>query len=186
MGGAGLSRTGLPWNATPGPGPLVTGAELLEPQMLRSVQGLLRVELVVSPKRIEIAGREVDAVTYNGTLPGQTWSVQPGDRIEVRLVNRLDAATNLHTHGLMVSPEGNGDNPFVSIEPGQSFDYRFDLPPDHPTGPFWYHPHLHRTVADQVFGGLYGAIIVNAVAEEIPVSRGRTLIVSDISFTEAG
>ena len=90
----------------------------------------------------------------------------------MRLRNELGTPTNLHTHGLAVSPQGNGDNPFVSIEP-QDFDYRFELPADHPPGVFWYHPHRHGTVADQLFGGLYGAVIVDS--DQVPVSRDRVL-----------
>src|SRR5690625_2689208 len=106
-GGVGLSRTGLPWNQKPGITPPQTRGDYVEAEVLRSAQGLLRVELVVSPTRVEIGGRQVNVLTYNGTLPGPTWRVQPGDRIEVRLVNKLPSPTNLHTHGLVVSPRGN-------------------------------------------------------------------------------
>src|SRR5699024_8200731 len=95
VGGVGLSRTGLPWNQEPGITPPQTSGDYVAPEVLRSDQGLLRVELVVSPARIEIGGRQVNVLAYNGTLPGPTWQVQPGDRIEVRLVNKLDAPTNL-------------------------------------------------------------------------------------------
>ncbi|WP_448062289.1 multicopper oxidase family protein [Cellulomonas hominis] len=191
-GGVGLSRTGLPWTNPSTWSPTsegarveaVPGGELLEPEVLRSQDGVLRVDLVAEARVTEVAGRRAQVLTYNGTLPGQTWQVRPGDRLEVRLRNELDTATNLHTHGLVVSPQGNGDNPFISIAPGESFDYRIDLPEDHPTGVFWYHPHRHGTVADQLFGGLYGAIIVTG--DEVPVSRDRSLIVSDISLTTDG
>lgn len=72
----------------------------------------------------------------------------------------------------------------MSIDPGQVFDYRFDLPEDHPPGVSWYHPHRHGTVADQLFGGLYGALIVEG--DRVPVSRERVLVVSDISLTGDG
>ena len=54
------------------------------------------------------------------------------------------------------------------IEPGDRFDYEYQLGADHPPGVFWYHPHHHGHVADQLFGGLYGAIIVE---DEPPSSR---------------
>ncbi|MHB1065437.1 MAG: multicopper oxidase family protein, partial [Georgenia sp.] len=161
-----------------GPG----GAALVEPEVLSSEAGLLRVELVAARTEVELAGRQARVLTYNGSLPGATWRVRPGDRLEVRVVNTLDQPTNLHTHGLAVSPTGNGDNPFVSIAPGESFDYRFDLPEDHPSGVFWYHPHRHGTVADQVFGGMYGTIIVDG-GEQVPTARDRTLVISDITLT---
>ncbi|MGC0144835.1 MULTISPECIES: multicopper oxidase family protein [unclassified Pseudactinotalea] len=186
VGGVGLSRTGLPWAALPAPLRTATrGSETLtEPEVVRSRDGLLRVELVATPRETTIAGRPARVLTYNGTVPGQTWRVRPGDRIEVLLRNELETPTNLHTHGLVVSPRDNGDNPFVSVDPGQSFEYRFDLREDHPTGVFWYHPHRHGTVADQVFGGLYGALIVEG--DEVPVSRERVLVVSDITLDRDG
>ena len=113
----------------------------------------------------------------------------PGDRLRVQLVNRLDTVTNLHVHGLHVSPEHNGDNPFVAVEPGGTFDYDYQLAPDHPSGMFWYHPHHHGMVADQIFGGLYGAIIVDEPQGEsgsIPITRERVLVISDISLNASG
>ncbi|EPD83163.1 multicopper oxidase family protein [Microbacterium oleivorans] len=176
VGGLGLSSTGLPWtspDATPS-GPLA------EPSSLRSRGGVLRTELVAAEHENEIAGRRALVLGYNGSVPASTWRVRPGDRIEVRLENRLREPTNLHTHGLHVSPTGNGDNPLISLAPGEVFDYRFDLPPDHPSGVFWYHPHHHGNVADQIFGGLFGAIVVEGDA--LPVARERVLVISDISF----
>lgn len=187
VGGLGLSRTGLPWLVVPtgsAEGGAVDAESLAEPEVLRSRDGVLQVELVAAPTATTIAGRRARVLAYNGTVPGQTWLVRPGDRLEVRLRNELDTPTNLHTHGLEVSPLGNGDNPFVSIEPGEVFDYRFDLPDDHPPGVFWYHPHRHGTVADQLFGGLYGALIVEG--DQVPVGRERVLVVSDISLTADG
>lgn len=86
-------------------------------------------------------------------------------------------------------PSGTGDNVFVSIDPGKGFDYEYQLPSDHPAGVFWYHPHLHGSVADQVFGGLYGAIVVEDAAtgaQAIPVTRERVVVISDISLDAGG
>lgn len=179
--GVGLSRFGLPGRDPSSP---AIGDEWWEPAVQESRDGVLRVELVASVSETRVAGRRARMLTYNGGTPGETWRVRPGDRIEVRFRNELDTPTNLHTHGLEVSPEGNGDNPFLSIEPGQSFDYRFDLPDDHPTGVFWYHPHRHGTVADQLFGGLFGALIVDG--DQIPNTRERVMVVSDTTLTAEG
>jgi len=84
-----------------------------------------------------------------------------------------------------VSPEDNGDNIFVTIAAGDSFDYQYVLPVDHPPGVFWYHPHHHGFAADQVFGGLYGAIIVED-SDPIPASRERVLVISDITLDPSG
>jgi FtsP/CotA-like multicopper oxidase with cupredoxin domain len=102
----------------------------------------------------------------------------------VRLENRLGSPTNLHTHGLHVSPLGTSDNPFRSIDPATTADYLIDLPPDHPTGVFWYHPDHHGHVADQIFGGLYGTIVV--ADDDTPGARDRVLVISDVSLTTGG
>jgi FtsP/CotA-like multicopper oxidase with cupredoxin domain len=161
------------------------GAQLIEPETLRSADGLLRVRLQAAEGPLTVAGRQATAYGYNGGLPGPTLRLRPGDRLQVHLVNRLDAATNLHVHGLHVSPEGNGDNVFLQVGPGEFFDYDYQLPDDHPPGVYWYHPHHHGMVADQVFGGLYGAIVVED-PEELPVTRERVLVVSDITLDAAG
>ncbi len=176
VGLSGLWRGGVP---------VETGATLREPEVLRSGSGSLRVTLEAARTRHQVAGIDAETLGYNRGLPGPTLVLRPGDRLQVRLVNRLDDVTNLHVHGLHVSPEANGDNVFVEVAPGQSFDYDYRLPDDHPPGVFWYHPHHHGLVADQVYGGLYGAIVV-ADQEELPVARERVLVVSDISLDASG
>jgi L-ascorbate oxidase len=68
--------------------------------------------------------------------------------------------TNLHAHGMWVSPTGNSDNVLVSIYQGVSFQYEYNIPPDHPAGTFWYHPHRHGSTALQVSSGMAGVLIV--------------------------
>jgi FtsP/CotA-like multicopper oxidase with cupredoxin domain len=103
----------------------------------------------------------------------------------MQLVNRLDQPTNLHTHGLHVSPNGNGDNPFVTVRPGDSFDYTVRIPANHPSGTFWYHPHHHGTVADQIFAGLAGALLVEA-EPDLQVTNDLVLLVTDTTLDRAG
>lgn len=112
-------------------------------------------------------------------IAGPTLIATPGQTIRVTLNNRLDAdpscdmgsggstniphcfyATNLHSHGLWINPAGNGDNVLLSIRPGVSFEYEYNIPPEHAAGTFWYHPHLHGSTALQVSSGMGGALIV--------------------------
>ncbi|NCD18626.1 MAG: multicopper oxidase family protein [Actinobacteria bacterium] len=190
-GAVGLSQTGLPWDQRSGPGrgptPSGGGADLLQPTVLNSSDGLLEVELEMGRAEVTLGDRTARMLTYNGTVPGPTLRLRPGDTLRVRLANDIAEPTNLHVHGLHVSPEGNGDNPFLTIEPGETFDYEFTLPPDHPTGTFWYHPHHHGYVADQIFAGLYGAIIVeDGPPADSPADGERLLVISDISLTGEG
>ena len=161
-----------------------TGAELGAPPLLDSSEGRLQIELVAAPG-VRLAGRDTRALGFNGTSPGPTLRVRPGDELAVRLTNRLDQPTNLHTHGLRVSPQGNSDNPFLRVDPGTSFDYLIRVPTDHPPGTHWYHPHHHGTVADQVSGGLAGALIVDG-GPALPVAADRVLLVSDITLDTTG
>ena len=172
---------GLPDN---GSGAAETGAELGAPPLLDSSEGRLQIELVAAPG-VRLAGRDTRALGFNGTSPGPTLRVRPGDELAVRLTNRLDQPTNLHTHGLRVSPQGNSDNPFLRVDPGTSFDYLIRVPTDHPAGTHWYHPHHHGTVADQVSGGLAGALIVDG-GPALPVAADRVLLISDITLDTTG
>ena len=185
VGGYGLrTRLGTTSNFAP-----AKGAPFVEPTALRSTRGELRVSLQASEGPVRIGGRAATALSYNGGLPGPTLHLQSGDRLRLRLTNRLRTPTNLHVHGLHVSPEGHGDNVLVAVQPGTSFDYDYQLPGNHPPGVYWYHPHHHGTVADQVFGGLYGAIIVADPQPDlhaVPSRLERVLVISDISLTSDG
>ena len=164
---------------------VAAGRNLAEPEALRSVGGRLQVRLAAAQGPVRIAGQDATALSYNGGLPGPTLFLHPGDLLQVTLDNGLKTTTNLHVHGLHVSPQGNSDNVLLAIEPGTSFDYEYQLPQNHPPGVYWYHPHHHGMVAGQVFGGLYGAIIVEDTTP-IPVSRDRVLVISDITLDAAG
>ena len=169
-------------------GPAGTGAELTQPPVLDSRDGRLQVALTAAAG-VQVAGRDTHALGYNVTSPGPTLRVRPGDELAVRLINHLDQPTNLHFHGMRVSPLGNSDNPFLRVDPGTSFDYLIRVPPDHPAGTFWYHPHHHTMVADQIFGGLFGALIVEhppGQAPQLPVTADRVLLVTDITLQADG
>lgn len=104
--------------------------------------------------------------------------IQPGETVRIALNNKLppepDCAkkvpnintphcfnsTNLHSHGLWVSPAGNSDNVLIALLPGVKFEYEYNIPADHPSGTFWYHPHMHGSTALQVASGMAGTLIV--------------------------
>ena len=179
VGGAGLVWVGTTTFEAEG------GAPLSEPTSMHSKNGQLRVELKASEGTVRVAGKNAMAFSYNDSLPGPTLHLRPGDRLQIRLSNQLRDPTNLHVHGLHVSPEGNGDNIFITVDPGRSFDYAYQLPADHPPGVYWYHPHHHGMVADQIFAGLYGTIIVEE-PKPVPVARERVLVISDITIDGSG
>jgi FtsP/CotA-like multicopper oxidase with cupredoxin domain len=119
--------------------------------------------------------RWVDTPTFEGTIPGPTLLVEPGDTLSIDLVNDFPPnpkiqrmgffpnqqyTMNLHTHGLEVSPLGISDNIFRLMEPGTANDTEVKIPSDHPSGTYWYHPHKHGAVTFQFLGGMAGFLII--------------------------
>ena len=135
VGGWGLSRQWTSSSLHPR-----TGRAFAEPEVLTSSNGVLDVVMEASAGRHRVAGRTVQTYGYSGGVPGPTLQVSPGDMLRIALTNRLEQPTNLHVHGLHVSPQGNGDNVFLSVAPGETFVYEHRLPDDHPPGTYWYHP----------------------------------------------
>jgi len=156
-----------------------------EPPFLTSERGVLGTTLEVKPMRMEVGGRPVIVNTYNGLPFPPTLRVKPGDTIRLRLVNGIDRQTNMHYHGMNVSPRDNSDNIFLHIRPGESFDYKVILPENHPTGLFWYHSHAHNLSEYQVMSGMSGAIIVEGLLDpvrELRDVRERVLLLKDIQI----
>ncbi len=130
--------------------------------------GVADLELVAQATRGTLPGGPTELLTYNGRSPGPLLEVKAGDRVRLRLRNGLNQPTNLHFHGLHIPPSGTADNVFLTVKPGDSFTYDFTLAKDHPAGLFYVHPHQHGLSADQVFGGLGGALVVRGDLDRIP------------------
>jgi FtsP/CotA-like multicopper oxidase with cupredoxin domain len=94
--------------------------------------------------------------------------------------------TNLHFHGLNVPPTCHQDEVINTlVQPSGTFDYTVQIPPDEPTGLYWYHPHPHGFSNLQVLGGASGAIMVEGIENVVPSVAGlaqRTLVLRDQLF----
>ncbi|MEU4148830.1 multicopper oxidase family protein [Streptomyces sp. NPDC026659] len=165
-------------SSTTSPSPALTAratTDLRDPSQIVSANGLLRTRIVVERKKVRLAGREVWALTYNGLYMPPTLRLRPGDRMEIAFENKLDKQTNLHVHGMHVSPAGRSDNVFLNIEPGETFTYRYAFPKGLEPGTYWYHPHPHTLSATQTAGGMAGLIVVDGLDRYLPASlRGIT------------
>jgi len=168
------------------------GGEIPQPNSVRSVRGLLTDTLTLKESLVSAAGRTFTAATYNGRVPGSIWRVYPGDTLRIRLNNQLPPnsdqdstdqgnypqrvnTTNLHTHGLNVSPKGSSDNVLRSILPGESFDYEIIVPKNHSSGTHWYHPHHHTASFYQGSSSVAGTLIVEDPSDPAltdPILRG--------------
>src|SRR5215471_3076453 len=84
----------------------------------------------------------------------------------------MDTSTNIHFHGLNIPPVCHQDEVIKTvIQPGQPFQYSFQVPANDPPGMYWYHPHAHGFSAPQVYGGAAGALIIqgsNPLTDGLP------------------
>jgi FtsP/CotA-like multicopper oxidase with cupredoxin domain len=126
--------------------------------------------------------------------------------------------TNLHTHGLIVEPRraGHGDSSYgdyvyvLGYPPGhipgmqhpgldytdQPIDYDIYVPENHPSGLFWFHPHVHGLALNQVSKGLAGLITigdVNDYLNDVPGKsrlnrsyRVRHMVLKDMQVESSG
>ena len=156
----------------------------------RSSNGVLTGTLTMQAGTAQVAGNPLAGVSsYNGRFAGPTMVVRPGDRLDLTLQNRLSTPSNLHFHGLHVSPRGHQDNVFLDIPPGYDFRYRVDIPEDHHSGLYWYHPHRHGYVNAQVYSGLAGLIVIEggaATYPEVASLRRRILNIRNIGIQNQG
>lgn len=178
-----------------------------QPEILSSSAGLLETTLDIRLANHDLNGQAFSHRSYNGLIGGPTLKVRPGDMLRVRLTNNLPPDdpnmvmpddinvphgfndTNLHVHGLHVSPRFNSDNVFVQLDPGQSFTYEYQIPLDQPAGTFWYHPHKHGSTAVQLFSGMAGTIIVEGNIDQVPevaVARDIVVLINELNVDPTG
>ncbi len=171
------------------------GNRLREPRVIESGRGgVLRATLTARATGVRVGGRVVKSTVYDGELAPPTLRVAPGDTIRLELRNRLpEDRTNLHYHGMSVSPlpnaDGLGDDVFVDAAPGGDILYSIAIPADHPAGMFYYHPHEHGLTEAQIGGGMSGAIVVDGLLEPFPQLadiRQRVLLLKDVQILPDG
>jgi suppressor of ftsI len=175
-----------------------------EPNDTPSAGATFSAEPVVLPKngvttltlvaRTDASGR--DYYEYQGQSRPPTIHVVPGGRLNVALSNRMNPLsvetcvmrpcpqnTNLHFHGMEVSPRRPSDDVLTMLAaPGRQLSYTIQIPKNHPAGLFWYHPHPHGESNRQVEDGMAGAIIVDGIERYAPQVRNlreRVLVVRD-------
>ena len=126
----------------------------------------------------------VDAMAYNGTIPGPEIRVDQGDHVRIVVHNDMTQPTVVHFHGLTVPNDMDGV-PFITqdpILPGEFFVYEFDVV-DQP-GMYVYHSHFNST--EQVGKGLYGAFYVQPPNDDWGALYGGTVDVEQTLFIGDG
>jgi suppressor of ftsI len=150
---------------------------LTQPSEIRSRNGVLNATLAATQSPLHLGEYEIPGYFYNDTYLPPLLRVRLGDVMRIRLRNDLtDGPTNLHFHGLNVSPRGRSDNVFIQVRPGREFEYEVVVPRAGRQGPglFWYHPHDHGFVNKQMLGGMSGGLVVDgsealfAILKDLP------------------
>jgi suppressor of ftsI len=123
-----------------------------------------------------------DAFAFNGEPVAPVIRASPGDILKITYINDLPSKspekcainpcmdmTNLHFHGLTVSPHAPQDDVLTMLaKPGQVLHYSVRIPRDHPPGLFWYHTHPHGESHRQVLDGMSGAIVIEGMERYVP------------------
>src|SRR3954469_20958962 len=178
---------------------------LVEPEVRRSVNGVLSTTLRVGYAYRQIGGVRLYVRSYEGGSPGPTLRMKPGDTLRIKLINDLPPNrdwlpadishphqfnnTNFHFHGAHTSPSGIADNVMRSMAPGHSYNIEVSLPADHTRGTYWYHPHHHGSADIQMSSGMVGAVIIEgdfADVPEITSARERLLVLTQVVYDANG
>jgi FtsP/CotA-like multicopper oxidase with cupredoxin domain len=144
------------------------------------------LEIVAGPSQQKLYldnAPQSDLWSYSGSTPGPEIRVKRGDRVKVRLINKLEEATSIHWHGIRIANDMDGVSGLTqkAVEPGASFEYDFVVPD---AGTYWYH--AHNKSWNQVARGLYGALIVEGDAPDFDTEHDRTLILDDWRLDQTG
>ena len=112
------------------------------------------------------------------SIPGPSIVLNRDEAVAIKVINKLKEATTVHWHGLEidsyfdgVSGWGNFKNILAPIiQPGDSFVVHMRPPR---SGTFIYHTHMHN---QQLFAGMYGAIIVKDTKENYDIDKNKVII----------
>jgi FtsP/CotA-like multicopper oxidase with cupredoxin domain len=133
------------------------------------------IGLLAEPTRLEIPGRGVfEKWLYNGQYPGPEIRAREGERLRLKVTNRLPQGTTVHWHGIpLPNPmDGVPDVTQPPIGTGETFVYEFDvaLP-----GTYMYHSHFGL----QPDRGLVGPLIIEEKTAHVAYDREHTVILTD-------
>ncbi len=137
------------------------------------------VNLVVSYKTVNFAGKFRKAIAVNNQIPAPTLHFKEGDKVTINVYNHLDKETALHWHGILVPWQMDGVLGINQrgIPPGGVFHYQFILKQ---SGTYWYHAHAGL----QEQQGLYGAFLIDpAKPPAYHYNKDYVVVLSDWSNT---
>lgn len=157
-----------------------TPVPFVRPGDIPSQGGVLRAPLTMAPATFQIGGDTYTRNVYNGQYVAPVLRMKRRESVDIRVSNQMRPnpqqpqsqidTTNQHYHGMIVTPlPDTGDNVTnVPIPQGRSNRNAFYVPDVQSEGMMWYHPHPHGRTANQVSGGLAGALIIGDILASFP------------------
>jgi FtsP/CotA-like multicopper oxidase with cupredoxin domain len=123
-------------------------------------------------------GQTINAMLYNGRVPGQIMRVTQGENVRVNVTNKMSQSTAIHFHGVH-TPNSMDGVPFITqppIKPNSTFTYEFRAKN---AGTHLYHS--HHNAAEQVTRGLFGAFIIEPTdkSKEPQVAGDYIMVLND-------
>jgi FtsP/CotA-like multicopper oxidase with cupredoxin domain len=169
------------------------GGLLKDLPALELTGGAFNLEARIAP--VNVNGAIANLMTYNGSFPGPVIRVRKGDTVRINMKNSLPSTTesnlldyrrnvtNLHTHGLHVSPKEPADFVMYDLMPGETYYHLYDTSRLEAGTLNFYHPHKHGVSAEQYWAGLVGPLVVE---DETPLLAGyetHILVLKDIAIS---
>jgi len=136
-------------------------------------------DLTYTQTPVNFTGKKRIATAINKSVPAPILRFKEGERVKLRIHNKMDETTSIHWHGLILPSSQDGvpgiSNGFKGIAPHSTFTYEFDIKQN---GTYWYHSHSEF----QEQTGSYGAIVIEP-KDGYPYhfDREHTIILSDWS-----
>ncbi len=149
-------------------------------QMKQSVEGnkdnlpVREYTLTLRQEKVNKAGKEVNGMTINGSIPGPTLEFTEGEYAVIYVKNEMHEETSIHWHGLLL-PNFYDGVPYLTtppILPGQTQKYEF---PIKQSGTYWYHG--HTMLQEQI--GVFGAFVIHPKQESLDYDKEQVLLLSD-------
>ena len=133
-------------------------------------------QLTIEHGTVNFTGKKRPAMTINGGIPGPTLRFREGDQAVIHVHNKMDVATSVHWHGILLPNDQDGV-PYLTyppIAPSTTFTYRFPI--TH-AGTYWYHSHSGL----QEQQGVYGSIAIEPNRDRYGGIRDEVILLSDWS-----
>lgn len=159
------------------------------PEFSYDASGVTNATLTAAEQSVSVGNERYVSLVFNGDYDSPLIRTRPGGTMALRLDNRMDEVTNLHFHGMQVSPLDEGDNIFRMTQPHQVGVYNVKLPANHSPGAYWYHSHFHGGSQRQVSAGIAGPILVDGMLDPFPELKGiqeRVLVLRNFQKTLTG